>query len=217
MAFSLKSPDLKVSIWVSFSSFRIPNCEVFEPCRRVIPQCWLCVDRASSLRILEKCLNRPPFFVCKVCCSLLLLFSCLLIQPHQASSFCWKPSKISSKDHLGKTPLFNSLCSICRSSLGSMCRLLTFMRIHRLLTAKRATLVFCGFTADSLIGKALRGVEVLGVKGVELFGTFNDTMECEFLLRLAIGEVTNGMLGTENASWFRSQKIETSPMSLCRF
>jgi SulP family sulfate permease len=38
-----------------------------------------------------------------------------------------------------------------------------FVRIHRLLSAKRVTLVFCGFTADSLIGKALRGVEVLGV------------------------------------------------------
>jgi len=66
-----------------------------------------------------------------------------------------------------------------------------FVRIHRLLAAKRVTLVFCGFTADSPIGKALRSVEVLGVRGVELFGTFNDAMECKYLLQLAIGKMTN--------------------------
>jgi SulP family sulfate permease len=54
-----------------------------------------------------------------------------------------------------------------------------FVRIHRLLAAKRVTLVFCGFTVDSPIGKALRSVEVLGARGVELFGTFNDAMECK--------------------------------------
>jgi len=61
-----------------------------------------------------------------------------------------------------------------------------FVRIHRLLSAKRITLVFCGFTPDSPIGKALRNVEALGVRGVELFVTFNDAMECEFSFRLAI-------------------------------
>ncbi|KAF8896905.1 sulfate anion transporter [Gymnopilus junonius] len=71
-----------------------------------------------------------------------------------------------------------------------------FVRIQRLLAAKRVTLVFCGFTIDSPIGKALRSVEVLRTHGVELFLTFNDAMEW-----------------TENAylhAWFRSQKIETS-------
>ncbi|KDR73007.1 hypothetical protein GALMADRAFT_745144 [Galerina marginata CBS 339.88] len=75
-----------------------------------------------------------------------------------------------------------------------------FVRIQRLLTAKRVTLVFCGFVADSPIGKALRSVEVLGAHGVELFSTFSDAMEW-----------------TENAylrAWFRSQKIETSATSL---
>ena len=66
-----------------------------------------------------------------------------------------------------------------------------FLRIHRPLAAKRATLVLCGLAADSPIGKALRSVEVLGVRGVELFGTFNDAMECEFSLRLAIRRLTN--------------------------
>ena len=60
-----------------------------------------------------------------------------------------------------------------------------------MLAAKRVTLVFCGFTEDSPIGKALRSVEVLGVGRVELFGTFKDATECEFLLRLAIGKMTN--------------------------
>jgi len=66
-----------------------------------------------------------------------------------------------------------------------------FVRIHRLLAAKRATLVFCGFIADSPIGKALRSVEVLGVRGVELFGNLNDAMECEYLSWLVIGKMTN--------------------------
>ncbi|KAH9475182.1 hypothetical protein JR316_0012293 [Psilocybe cubensis] len=75
-----------------------------------------------------------------------------------------------------------------------------FVRIQRLLAAKRVTLVFCGFTADSPIGNALRSVDVIGTNGVELFTTFSDAMEW-----------------TENAylrAWFRSQKMETSPHSL---
>ncbi|KAF8197043.1 sulfate transporter family-domain-containing protein [Pholiota molesta] len=75
-----------------------------------------------------------------------------------------------------------------------------FVRIHRLLEAKRITLVFCGFSADSTVGRALRSVEVLGARGVELFGTFSDAMEW-----------------TENAylrAWFQSQKIEVSSNTL---
>ncbi|KAJ7912514.1 sulfate transporter family-domain-containing protein [Mycena leptocephala] len=71
-----------------------------------------------------------------------------------------------------------------------------FVRLQRLLSAKYVTLVFCGFTADSAVGKALESVDVLGAEGVELFSTFNDAMEW-----------------TENAylrAWFRSQKSEAS-------
>ena len=81
------------------------------------------------MRIFEKCPNRPPFSVCKVCRNLLFFLSGLLIQFHQASSFSEqshlsrKLSEISSRDHRGNTTLFNSLCSICRLSLGSICRL----------------------------------------------------------------------------------------------
>jgi sulfate permease, SulP family len=54
-----------------------------------------------------------------------------------------------------------------------------FVRIHRFLSAKSVTLVFCGFAAESTVGKALDSVQVLGADGVELFSTFNDAMECE--------------------------------------
>lgn len=74
-----------------------------------------------------------------------------------------------------------------------------FVRIHRLLDGKGVTLVFCGFSADSAIGKSLTSVNVLGAEGVESFLTFNDAMEW-----------------TENAylrSWFRLHKIETYTMA----
>lgn len=54
-----------------------------------------------------------------------------------------------------------------------------FVRMHRFLSAKSVTLVFCGFSAESTVGKALDSVQVLGADGVELFFTFNDAMECE--------------------------------------
>ncbi|KAJ7485150.1 sulfate transporter family-domain-containing protein [Mycena galericulata] len=71
-----------------------------------------------------------------------------------------------------------------------------FVRVQRLLSAKYITLVFCGFSAESSVGKALQSVDVLGADGVELFSTLNDAMEW-----------------TENAylrAWFQSQKSETS-------
>lgn len=55
-----------------------------------------------------------------------------------------------------------------------------FVRIQRLLATKGVTLVFCGFSEDSAVGKALHNVEVLGAEGVELFSTFNDAMECKY-------------------------------------
>ncbi|KAJ7207976.1 sulfate transporter family-domain-containing protein [Mycena pura] len=70
-----------------------------------------------------------------------------------------------------------------------------FVRVHRLLAAKYVTLVFCGFAAESPVGKALASVDLLSADGVELFETFNDVMEW-----------------TENEylrAWFRSQKAET--------
>lgn len=54
-----------------------------------------------------------------------------------------------------------------------------FVRIHRLLSSRFVTLVFCGFEADSSIGRSLSSVDVLGAPGVVLFGTFNDAIECE--------------------------------------
>jgi SulP family sulfate permease len=54
-----------------------------------------------------------------------------------------------------------------------------FVRVQRLLAAKHVILVFCGFSADSAIGRALQSVGVLGAERVELFSTFNDVMECK--------------------------------------
>lgn len=53
-----------------------------------------------------------------------------------------------------------------------------FVRVQRLMAAKNVVLVFCGFTAESAIGKALQSVGVLGEDFVELFTSFNDAMEC---------------------------------------
>jgi SulP family sulfate permease len=54
-----------------------------------------------------------------------------------------------------------------------------FVRIQRLLADKCVGLVFCGFEANSAVGKSLQSVDVLGSEGVELFSTFNDAMECK--------------------------------------
>lgn len=98
-----------------------------------------------------------------------------------------------------------------------------FVRIHRLLDGRRVTIVFCGFSAESPVGRALRSVEVLGAHGVELFGTFSDAMECEltrlsWLVSYNLADVEH--IGTENAylrAWFHSQKTETSGTTLCTF
>ena len=56
-----------------------------------------------------------------------------------------------------------------------------FVRVQRLLSAKYITLVFCGFSMESSIGRSLRSVGVLGAPGVELFAGFNEAMECKSL------------------------------------
>ncbi|KAG5643844.1 hypothetical protein DXG03_009575 [Asterophora parasitica] len=74
-----------------------------------------------------------------------------------------------------------------------------FVRIHRFLSAKSVTLVFCGFEAESAVGKALQSVHVLGAEGVELFLTFNDAMEW-----------------TENEylrAWYMAQKYEATSVA----
>lgn len=54
-----------------------------------------------------------------------------------------------------------------------------FVRVQRLLAAKSVTLVFCGFSPESSVGKALDSVGILSAQGVEIFSTFNDAMECQ--------------------------------------
>ena len=54
-----------------------------------------------------------------------------------------------------------------------------FVRVQRLLAVKRVTLIICGVTADSAVGKALQQVDVWADRGtgVEVFGTLNEAME----------------------------------------
>lgn len=61
-----------------------------------------------------------------------------------------------------------------------------FVRLQRLLVAKNVVLVFCGFTVDSAVGRALQSVGVLEQDSVELFSTFNDAMECMCLSSLTL-------------------------------
>lgn len=95
-----------------------------------------------------------------------------------------------------------------------------FVRIQRLLCAKYVTLVFCGFEADTPVGRALQSVDVLGSEGVELFSTFNDALECKSILSeilLPLGSDELFVIGTENAylrAWFRLQKSETVPLGM---
>ncbi|KAL0067029.1 hypothetical protein AAF712_006019 [Marasmius tenuissimus] len=75
-----------------------------------------------------------------------------------------------------------------------------FVRVHRMLRDKGITMVFCGFGAESEIGRALSNVDVLGAQGVELFENFGDAIEW-----------------TENCylrAWFRAQKELVVPYAL---
>ncbi|ELU36902.1 sulfate anion transporter [Rhizoctonia solani AG-1 IA] len=56
-----------------------------------------------------------------------------------------------------------------------------FVRIQRLLSVKRVTLILCGVQANSPVGKALQQVDLWADRGtgVEVFGTLNEAMECE--------------------------------------
>lgn len=75
-----------------------------------------------------------------------------------------------------------------------------FVRIQRMLGARGVSLVLCGLTVESPVGRALESVDLLSSSGVEVFSTFNDALEW-----------------TENMylrTWFRSQKTESSALML---
>lgn len=58
-----------------------------------------------------------------------------------------------------------------------------FVRLQRLLVAKRVTLVLCGVPVESPVENALASVGLLDMEGVEVFLTFNDALECKCLGR----------------------------------
>jgi len=123
---------------------------------------WASLQRRVYSRSVP---TKLPFFVCDVC-HILLFFPCLSIQFDHASSFSGrsrlsrKLSKISSKDHLENTNLSNFLVlHLLPIAAVDMSSTEAFVWIHRLLDV---TLVFCGFTADSPIGKTLAWSGTLG-------------------------------------------------------
>ncbi|THH18561.1 hypothetical protein EW146_g2464 [Bondarzewia mesenterica] len=75
-----------------------------------------------------------------------------------------------------------------------------FVRVQRVLAAKRIVFVFCGLAAEGSVYKALQNVGLFEMEGVELFSSLNDAMEW-----------------TENAylrAWFLANTAETKPVSL---
>lgn len=54
-----------------------------------------------------------------------------------------------------------------------------FLRIQRVLAARRVTMVLCGIAARSVVARALVNVGLLEEEGVELFEGFSDAMECK--------------------------------------
>ncbi|KAH9943577.1 sulfate transporter family-domain-containing protein [Amylocystis lapponica] len=75
-----------------------------------------------------------------------------------------------------------------------------FVRVQRILAARRVVLVFCGFAVESSVGKALTNVGLLEMEGVELFSVLNDALEW-----------------TENVylrAWFASQKAQSPAVVL---
>lgn len=59
-----------------------------------------------------------------------------------------------------------------------------FVRVHRLLTAKRVIMIFCGAGFESAVAKALKAVELWTdqTSDVEVFAQLNEAMECESFL-----------------------------------
>lgn len=62
-----------------------------------------------------------------------------------------------------------------------------FVRIQRLLSARCITIVLCGFSTESSIGKSLHNVGLFDEDYVETFSDFGDAMECRLLIKEVIG------------------------------
>ncbi|KIN95043.1 hypothetical protein M404DRAFT_34504 [Pisolithus tinctorius Marx 270] len=99
-----------------------------------------------------------------------------------------------------------------------------FVRVQRLLAAKGVVLVFCGVESESGVGKALANSGILEEKGVEVFESLNDALECEWsrcaVLVLPLteaGPIRLQRIGTENeylGAWFRLQRAGSTPIAL---
>jgi len=122
-----------------------------------ISRCQLCVGLASSVRTFEKCPNKLPFFVYKVCRSL-LFFVCSSIQFHQASSCSvYREAIRNLLEGLSWEPHPTIPCA--RLPLELICRLLKRLCVYPGCLLRRGIYwSFGGFTENSLIVKALWNV-----------------------------------------------------------
>ena len=168
------------SLW-----FKTLSCEVYGRYIRGIRPCQLYADQVCKERIYGKFPSKQPYYVCMVCRNSICVFCCLFIFSQLGFLFFGTITYVEESirsliegPSWQVNPVQFLVLDLALVAGVDMSSAEAFVRIHRLLAAKYVTLVFCGFTIDSPVGKALRSVDVLGADGVELFSTFNDAIEC---------------------------------------
>lgn len=165
--------------------YRTRNGTAFAPSILEKQLCPLCAGQAPKEITFAKFLNRLQSCVFKVCddqcyslnctsCTSGFLFFGTITYVEETIRTVLQPSWSPVRFLLADLTLVGGV---------DMSAAEAFVRIHRLLSARGVSLVFCGFKADGPIGKALASVDVLGADGVELFSTFNNALECKHQLR----------------------------------
>ena len=202
---------------------RAHNEGVSAPCTRARPSCLPCGDPARTERTSGRSRSRQPSSGYKVRAN-----SALILLPTTSNTaLCLGFLFFGTITHVEETirtlvegaawqrnPVRFLILDLALVAGVDMSAAEAFVRVQRILAARRVVLVFCGFSLESSVGRSLRNVDLLEMDGVELFATFNDALECESCSSLLsqaeylIGERP----GTENVylrTWFSSQKTET--------
>lgn len=185
-----KSLDLNSELRMAFdqvssSLFKILDERVFVRCTRVKLPCQLCVDRVYNGPIFVKFRSKLRYSGFRVRLANRLIW---LIGTHLASGFLFFGTISHVEDTIRAiiegpswhtNPVRFLVLDLSLVAGVDMSSAEAFVRIHRFLSAKAVTLVFCGFSMDSPVARALTSVHVLGSDDVELFSTYNDAMECK--------------------------------------
>ncbi|KAG6833353.1 hypothetical protein H0H87_008529 [Tephrocybe sp. NHM501043] len=166
-------------------------------------QCQQFVDQVSSGPIFEKSQNKRQFLRCKVSMLARKIDLCLIFRYQLGFLFFGTITHVEDaiRDIVDGPAWHNNPVRFLVLDLTlvagvDMSSSEAFVRMHRFLSAKSVTMVFCGFSGDSAVAGALKSVHVLGADDVEHFLTFNDVMEW-----------------TENAylrAWYMAQKYEVT-------